>query len=67
MQIIDTHTGAVVEFEPGKSVETDFVTDIVNRLTPNGVGFFKTHKVVQQTVRDAVQSAILDLKTKVTP
>lgn len=32
MQIVDSVTNYVVEFEPGRSVETDFVTACVNRI-----------------------------------
>lgn len=67
MQIVDTRTNTVVEFEPGKTVEIDFVTDVVSRVIAKGVGVFRTQEHVAKDVRDAIEEAIYGLKLKIKP
>lgn len=67
MQIVDTRTGQVVEFEPGLSVEVNFIDDCVNRILAKGVGFWRTEKHVSQDIRDGIEQAIQFLKVKVRP
>jgi hypothetical protein len=67
MQIVDTRNGKVVEFEPGLSVEVNFVDDCVIRMIAKGVGFGRTQAHVAQDVREAIEEAILALKLKVKP
>ena len=67
MQIVDTRNGKVVEFEPGLSVEVNFVDDCVTRVIAKGVGFGRTQAHVAQDVRDAIEESIHALKIKVKP
>lgn len=67
MQIVDTKTSEVVEFEPGLKVELDFVTDCVTRIVTKGVGLFKTQAHVETDVRKGIEEAIFALKSKVKP
>jgi hypothetical protein len=65
MQIVDTVTGDVVEYEPGRRVETEFVSDCINRIVAQGVGFFKTEATVKAAVEAGIKEAIFELKTQV--
>jgi len=65
MQIVDTKTGNVVEFEPGLSVEVNFVDDCVTRTLAKGVGIGRTRAHVARDIRDAIEEAIHALKIKV--
>lgn len=65
MQIVDTRTGDVVEWEPGLKVETDFIEDIIVRTRLRGVGLFKTTQHVENDLRVALDEAIFDLKRKI--
>lgn len=65
MQIIDKRSGTVVEYEPGLSVEINFIDDCVTRILAKGVGFFRTEAHVSTDVRAAIEEAIHALKLKV--
>lgn len=67
MQIVDKRSGNVVEFEPGLSVEINFIDDCVNRILAKGVGVFRTQDHVSQDIRDGITEAIQELKIKVKP
>lgn len=67
MQIIDTTNGNVVEYEPGKSVEVDFINDCIVRIVAKGVGIGKTEASVSQSIRDGITESIQELKLKVVP
>lgn len=64
MQIVDTQTGAVVEYEPGQRVEMDFVADAAARIIAKGVAL-KTTTHVQKDIIDGLNEAIYALKLKV--
>ena len=67
MQIIDRKTGEVVQFEPGKVVETDFVEDCVEQVVRLGVGLGRTSNHVAADVRQGLEDAIWSLKRRVRP
>lgn len=67
MQIVDKRTGSVVEFEPGLTVEMDFITDVVQRVLDKGVGVFRTEAHVAADIRSGIEEAIYALKVKVKP
>jgi hypothetical protein len=67
MQVLDRKTGEVVQFEPGLSVEREFVDDCVAKIVSLGVGFFRTSAHVEQDVRDGIEQVIHELKAKVRP
>lgn len=67
MQIVDRSTDSVVEFEPGLTVEIDFIADCVRRILDKGVGVLKTQEHVAADIRSGIEEAILALKLKVTP
>lgn len=56
-----------MEFEPGRSIEKELVSDIVRRLKGKGVGLFRTTSHVELDVRSAIEEAIFELKAKVKP
>lgn len=65
MQIVDTVTGRVVEWEPGLSTEINFVEDCISRIVERGVGFGRTSKHVAKDIEDGITEAIFNLKKKV--
>ncbi len=65
MQIVDRETGNVVQFEPGMSVESQFIEDCVTNIAFLGVGFGRTTAHVAQDVRNGIESTILSLKTRI--
>ena len=65
MQIVEKKNNEVVQFEPGLSVEVNFVDDIVTRTISKGVGLGRTSAHVAQDVREAVEEAIQALKRKI--
>lgn len=67
MQIVDTRSGKVVEFEPGLSVEVNFIDDCVTRVIAKGVGFGRTQAHVEKDIRAAIEEVIHALKVKVKP
>ena len=67
MQIVDTTTGDVVEYEPGLSVEINFVYDCVQRALSKGVGLFRGKKHVAKDLQAAIEETIFELKSKVKP
>jgi hypothetical protein len=67
MQIVDRQTEEVVSFEPGQRVETNFVDDCVNRTMAKGVGVGRSSAHVERDMRDGIEEAIHDLKSKVRP
>ena len=67
MQIVDKRSGEVVQFEPGLSVEINFIDDCVTRILAKGVGVFRTQAHVAQDVRLGIEEAIHALKRKVKP
>ena len=83
MQIRNKRTGEVVEFEPGLSVEVNFVDACVQKILDNsvdlilskGVGLFRTSSHVkrdiqdglEESVRDSIEEVIQDLKSQVKP
>lgn len=67
MQIIHAESNTVVEFEPGREIECDFIVDCVERIIAKGVGVFRTSAHVEQDVKDGIQEAIFALKSKVRP
>ena len=67
MQIVDKRTGDIVQFEPGLSVEVNFIDDCVTRVLAKGVGIGRTQAHVAQDIRNGVEEAIHALKLKVRP
>lgn len=67
MQILDTLTGELVEWEPGLRIESEFVTDCVARILAKGVGFFRSSEHVGADISAGIEEAILGLKAKVQP
>ena len=65
MQIVDRTTGDTVQFEPGLSVEVNFIDDCVTKIVSKGVGFTKTSSQVEAAIRDGIEQSILDLKKKI--
>lgn len=67
MQILDSITGDLVEWEPGLRIESEFITDCVSRILAKGVGMFRTSDHVGKDISNGIEEAILDLKRKVNP
>lgn len=67
MQIVEARTGKVVEFEPGLSVEINFIDDCVSRILAKGVGVLRTQAHVADDIRAGIEEAIHSLKVKVKP
>lgn len=67
MQIVDSRTGEVVQFEPGQVVESAFVDECVANVARLGVGLGRTSAQVAISVRQGVEAAILGLKLRVRP
>lgn len=67
MQIIDTATQGVVEWEPGRAVETDFIKDCVDRILAKGVGLLRSQSHVEEDIKAGIEEAIFALKLKVKP
>lgn len=67
MQIVDRQTEQVVSFEPGQRVEKDFVDDCVSRTIAKGVGVGRSAAHVEQDMRQGIEEAIHDLKSRVRP
>jgi hypothetical protein len=65
MQVVDKLHNEVVQFEPGLSVEVNFIDDCVTRAIAKGVGIGRTSNHVAQDIRDAIEEAIYELKRKV--
>lgn len=65
LQIVDTVTNRVVEWEPGLSVEIDFIEDVVSRTLARGVGIFRGSKHVADDLKAAIEESIFNLKKQV--
>lgn len=68
LQIIDRHTGEVVEsLEPGSRIEVDIIDSVIGRMHAVGVGFLKSRASVEETTRQAWVDALMALKRQVQP
>lgn len=65
LQIVDKLHNEVVQFEPGLSVEINFIDDCVTRAISKGIGLGRTSNHVAQDIRDAIEESIYELKLKV--
>jgi len=65
LQIVHRDNGKIVEWEPGRDIETEFITDCIARVLVRGVGLFKTSAHVAQDIEAGIEEAILELKKKV--
>lgn len=50
---------------PGLRAETDFVTELVERVGKKKIGLGRTTKTVQDAVREAAEELLFDLKAQV--
>lgn len=68
LQIVSKDAPSVVlQIEPGRQAERDFVADVVTRAVAKGVGLFRTEAQVETAIREAIQESIFDLKQQITP
>lgn len=67
MQVVDRVSGTIINFEPGLSVEVNFIDDCVTKIIARGVGLLRTSNHVEQDIRDGIEEAILALKSQVKP
>ena len=67
IQIVDTYTNEVCEFEPGLQVEKDLVASCIEKTVAKGVGIFRTRKRVEAAIRQGIQEAVFELKKQVKP
>lgn len=65
MQIVDRATGEVVQWEPGRAVELDFIEDITAMILSRGVGLFRTTDHVKRSIEDGLLDALKLLKSKI--
>ena len=64
IQIVEQHSGRVTSWAPGLEIETEFVTNLCNRVKAKGVGF-RTETHVLTDVRAALEELLRDLKAHV--
>ncbi len=65
MQIVDKKTGEAVQFEPGLTVEKDFVEDCVKCIVARGVGLGRTSAHVAEDIRQGIVESIRELKLRI--
>jgi len=65
MQIVNKSNGEIVQFEPGLSVEVNFVDACVTKILEKGVGLGRTSKHVANDIRDGIEETIQELKNKI--
>lgn len=51
-----------VEIPAGGKLEIDFIESLVTRCAAKGVGFFKTQKQVEETIRQEATALLSELK-----
>jgi hypothetical protein len=67
IQIVRNDGGLVHTWAPGGALERDLVEMIIEKVKGKGVGIGKTEASVLGSVRDAIHSALYDLKAAVKP
>lgn len=65
IQVIDKHTGNVVEWAPGLAVERQLVEDLCNRVASKGVGILRTTAHVVDDVKTSLEELLFELKSDV--